>query len=35
MTDYLRVSVGNADEMNRFMVAFKEIFATTAASRTG
>jgi len=26
MDDYLRVSVGNADEMARFMVAFKEIF---------
>jgi histidinol-phosphate aminotransferase len=26
MTEHLRVSVGTADEMNRFMVAFKEIF---------
>jgi histidinol-phosphate aminotransferase len=26
MDDYLRVSVGNADEMDRFMAAFKEIF---------
>jgi histidinol-phosphate aminotransferase len=26
MNDYLRVTVGNADEMGRFMVAFKEIF---------
>jgi histidinol-phosphate/aromatic aminotransferase/cobyric acid decarboxylase-like protein len=26
MTEHLRVSVGTADEMNRFMTAFKEIF---------
>jgi histidinol-phosphate aminotransferase len=26
MTEHLRVSVGTADEMNRFMAAFKEIF---------
>ena len=32
MTDYLRVSVGNAEEMNRFMVAFKDIFGRTAAT---
>jgi histidinol-phosphate aminotransferase len=32
MTEHLRVSVGTADEMDRFMVAFKEIFATKAAS---
>jgi len=28
MTNYLRVSVGNADEMARFMAAFKEIVKT-------
>lgn len=28
MLEHLRVSVGTADEMSRFMVAFKEIFAT-------
>ncbi len=27
MTDHLRVSVGTADEMSRFMVAFKDIFS--------
>ena len=27
MLEHMRVSVGTADEMNRFMVAFKEIFA--------
>jgi histidinol-phosphate aminotransferase len=27
MIDYMRVSVGTADEMGRFMAAFKEIFA--------
>ena len=27
MTEHLRVSVGTEDEMNRFMTAFKEIFA--------
>ncbi len=36
MLDYLRVSVGNADEMARFLAAFKEIMtagdgATAAA----
>jgi histidinol-phosphate aminotransferase len=31
MLDHLRVSVGTAEEMDRFMVAFKEIFAKTAA----
>ena len=30
MTEHLRVSVGNPDEMQRFMVAFKEIMATPA-----
>lgn len=29
MLDHLRVSVGTADEMSRFMVAFKEIFNPT------
>ena len=27
MTEHLRVSVGTADEMKRFMVAFKEIMS--------
>ncbi len=38
MTEYLRVSVGNADEMDRFMAAFKEILPvekTTTASKAG
>jgi histidinol-phosphate/aromatic aminotransferase/cobyric acid decarboxylase-like protein len=26
MLEHLRVSIGTADEMDRFMVAFKEIF---------
>jgi histidinol-phosphate aminotransferase len=30
MTEHLRVSVGTADEMNRFMVAFKEVMASPA-----
>jgi histidinol-phosphate aminotransferase len=30
MNEHLRVSVGTADEMRRFMVAFKEIMATPA-----
>ncbi len=32
MTEHLRVSVGTAEEMNRFMVAFKEVLATKAAT---
>jgi histidinol-phosphate aminotransferase len=32
MTEHLRVSVGTAEEMGRFMVAFKEIFASKAAT---
>lgn len=33
MGEHLRVSIGTADEMQRFLVAFKEIFpARTAAS---
>ena len=38
MLEHLRVSVGTADEMNRFMVAFKEIFPagkTPTASSVG
>lgn len=38
MTEHLRVSVGNPDEMKRFMVAFKEIMAQpvqAAAARPG
>jgi len=32
MNDYLRVSVGTADEMGRFMKAWKEIFTTKSAT---
>jgi histidinol-phosphate aminotransferase len=32
MLEHLRVSVGTADEMNRFIVAFKEIFRGTAST---
>jgi histidinol-phosphate aminotransferase len=36
MTQHLRVSIGTADEMNRFMVAFKEIFpAVKSTGATG
>ena len=35
MNEHLRVSVGTADEMRRFMVAFKEIMAKPAAAATG
>jgi histidinol-phosphate aminotransferase len=35
MTEHLRVSVGTPDEMGRFMVAFKEIFNGTAATKNG
>ncbi len=37
MLEHLRVSVGTAEEMDRFMVAFKQIFPapTTAAGRIG
>ena len=30
MLEHLRVSIGTADEMNRFMVAFKDIMANPA-----
>jgi len=33
LNESLRVSVGTPDEMARFMVAFKEVFATKAAAR--
>jgi hypothetical protein len=29
------VSIGTADEMSRFMVAFKDIMSTRTASKTG
>jgi histidinol-phosphate aminotransferase len=32
MTEHLRVSVGTAEEMNRFMVAFKEIFSSARST---
>jgi histidinol-phosphate aminotransferase len=35
MTEHLRVSIGTADEMNRFMAAFREIMATPVRSTTG
>jgi histidinol-phosphate aminotransferase len=34
MNQHLRVSVGSADEMNRFMTAFKEIFPAKAKATT-
>jgi histidinol-phosphate aminotransferase len=35
MLEHLRVSIGNADEMSRFMVAFKDIFANGAVGSKG
>ena len=35
MTDYLRVSVGTADEMARFMAAFKDVLGTPAKAVGG
>lgn len=35
MNEHLRVSVGTADEMNRFMVAFKDIMTQKTAMKTG
>ena len=32
MLEHLRVSVGTADEMSRFMTVFKEIFVTAKTS---
>jgi len=34
MNDHLRVSIGTADEMNRFMVAFKDIMANPVKAAT-
>lgn len=35
MNEHLRVSIGTADEMSRFMVAFKEIMANPVKTATG
>jgi histidinol-phosphate/aromatic aminotransferase/cobyric acid decarboxylase-like protein len=35
MLEHLRVSVGNDDEMERFMVAFRQIFTATRTARRG
>ena len=35
MNEHLRVSIGTADEMNRFMVAFKDIMTQKTAMKTG
>ena len=35
MNEHLRVSVGTADEMSRFMVAFRDIMAQKTAAKTG
>jgi histidinol-phosphate aminotransferase len=35
MNEHLRVSVGTADEMSRFMGAFRDIMTTKAALKTG
>ena len=34
MTEHLRVSVGTAEEMGRFMTAFKEIFPAKGKAST-
>lgn len=35
MTEHLRVSIGTAEEMSRFMVAFKEIFGAARGTTAG
>jgi len=35
LNEHLRVSIGTADEMNRFMVAFRSIMAQNTALKTG
>ena len=35
MNEHLRVSIGTADEMSRFMVAFKDIMTQKTAMKTG
>ena len=35
MTEHLRVSVGNADEMDRFLTGFREIVARPPQSPVG
>ena len=35
LPEHLRVSIGTADEMNRFVVAFKEIFPAVKAANNG
>jgi histidinol-phosphate aminotransferase len=35
LNEHLRVSVGTADEMTRFMVAFKEVVSSKAAPKAG
>jgi histidinol-phosphate/aromatic aminotransferase/cobyric acid decarboxylase-like protein len=34
MTEHLRVSVGTAEEMDRFLVAFKQIFPQKSPRQT-
>jgi histidinol-phosphate/aromatic aminotransferase/cobyric acid decarboxylase-like protein len=35
LNEHLRVSIGTADEMNRFMVAFKDFMKQKTAMKTG
>ena len=35
LNEHLRVSIGTANEMDRFMVAFKDIMAQKTALKTG
>jgi histidinol-phosphate aminotransferase len=35
MLEHLRVSVGTAEEMERFFVAFREVFSVTRTARRG
>src|SRR6476620_3078480 len=35
LDEHLRVSIGTADEMGRFMVAFRDIMTTKTAMKTG
>jgi len=35
LNEHLRVSIGTADEMSRFMLAFRDIMAQRTAAKTG
>jgi len=35
LNEHLRVSIGTADEMNRFMVAFKSVMGQATSAKAG